>query len=174
MQNSYSSVLIVFLIAYLLCTYSIYHVPSWYLVCPWYETLTYPHTHNTTLNNPWISLVLIPLVCIIQVLCTIPVQHWYVQSREAWWMKKDMTEGWCKRDEKGWAQGGIQNAGIWRRIMNGYIENPWTKVSFYSSVNVPWTSLLCSFAAGKHDEWKMTWKRDDDAIGMKNGCQRGS
>jgi hypothetical protein len=42
---------------------------------------------------------------------------------------------------------------------------------FYSSVNVPWTSLLSSFAAGKPDEWKMTWKRDD-AIGMKNGCQQ--
>jgi hypothetical protein len=29
---------------------------------------------------------------------------------------------------------------------------------FYSSVNVPWTSLLCSFAAGKHDEWKEDMK----------------
>lgn len=26
--------------------------------------------------------------------------QWYVQSRYAWWMKKDMTEGWCKMDEK--------------------------------------------------------------------------
>ncbi len=50
MQNSYPSVLIVF-DCILLCTYSTYHVRSWYLVCPWYETLTYPHIH-TTLNNP--------------------------------------------------------------------------------------------------------------------------
>jgi hypothetical protein len=57
--------------------------------------------------------------------------QWYVQSRYEWWMKKDMTEGWCKMDEKtDGRQRGMLNAGIWRRIMNGYIENPWTKVSF--------------------------------------------
>jgi hypothetical protein len=38
-------VCLLFFYCILLCTYSIYHVHSWYSICPWYETLTYPHTH---------------------------------------------------------------------------------------------------------------------------------
>lgn len=80
-----------------------------------------------------------------------------------------MQNGW-KTDGR---QRGMQNAGIWRRIMNGYIENPWTKLSFIHLL----MSLGHLYSARLQQEaWWMKrrlWKRDD-AIGMKNGCQRGT
>jgi hypothetical protein len=91
-------------------------------------------------------------------------------------MHDEWKKTWQRDDEKRMKKdgrnGGMQNAGIWRRIMNGYIENPWTKVSFIHLL----MSLGQVYSARLQQESMMnekkTWKKDD-AIGMKNGGQRG-
>jgi hypothetical protein len=72
--------------------------------------------------------------------------------------KKTWQRDDAKGMKNGWMQRGMQNAGIWKKNNEWIHRESMDESIFYSSVNVPWIALLCSFAAGKHDEWKEDMK----------------
>ncbi len=84
-----------------------------------------------------------------------------VCSEQVWMMNE-------KRHDRGMMQNGWKNgwtptgdAECWHlKKNNEWIHRePMDESIFYSSVNVPWTSLLCSFAAGSMMNEKKTYER---------------